>query len=149
MSIIIATLEENNCVNLFADRRMVRENKEMIVIETGEIQKIFELSDSISCGMTGDADWGISLANELLKYHDKLASELIQIIEDFDRSFNDHSTFILGGKYDNGKLFYYGFKTINKKGKINFTTSALIATSPTEYLNRCKNFYICLQKRHI
>lgn len=147
MSIIIATLEENNCVNILADRRIVLENKEKTYLNIGEIQKIYELSDSISCGITGDAHWGISLAKELIKYQNKPASELIQIIENFDINFNDHSTFILGGKYDNGKLFYYGFTTENKKGGINFATNALIATSPIEYLNNCKEFFLDLKDK--
>ena len=142
MSIVIATLEENNCVSIFADRRIVVENKEKTYMNIGEIQKIDKLSDTILCGITGDAQWGISLAQELKKHQNRPASELIQIIENFDISFNDHSTFILGGKYDDGKLFYYGFTTENKKGGTNFATNALIATSPIEYLNNCGDFFI-------
>jgi len=145
MSIVIATLKENKCLNLFADRRMVTENNLGTYSETTEIKKIFELTDSISCGMTGDAKWGINLAQELFKYQDKTASEFIQIIEHFDKPLNDHSTFILGGKYDDGKLFYYGFTTKNKKGGINFATNALIATSPIEYLNNCSEFFLDLK----
>jgi|GEM_PF-5462352 len=84
MSIVIATLEENNCVNLFADRRIVKENKEMTYIEKGEVTKIFELTDSTSCGMTGDGEWGISLANELIKYQDK-SYPFYQVHIDLDR----------------------------------------------------------------
>lgn len=145
MSIVIATLEENKSVNIFADRRLVTENKGNTYMETAEIQKIYELSDTISCGMTGDAQWGISLAQELIKHHDKPASELIHIIENFDLSFIDHSTFILGGKYDDGKLFYYGFKTENKTGFINFFTNCLMATSPIDYLNNCVEFFLDLK----
>lgn len=145
MSIVIITLENNNCVNIFADRRIVVENKEGTYLNIGEIQKIYELSDTISCGITGDAQWGISLAEELIKYQNKPASVLIQIIENFDISFNDHSTFTLCGKYDDGKLFYYGFTTKNKKGEINFATNALIATSPIEYLNSYGDFFLGLK----
>jgi len=76
----------------------------------GKIEKTFKLSETISCGMTGDAEWGISLKNELQNL-DSTASGLIQIIENFKSSFKKHSTFILAGKYDDGKLFYYGFQT--------------------------------------
>ncbi|MDM1299787.1 hypothetical protein HXZ94_14920 [Empedobacter falsenii] len=145
MSIVIVTLEENNCVNLFADRRLVKENIKSNSFTEDEIQKIFELTDTISCGMTGDAAWGVALANQLINYQDKPASELIQIIENFDVKFNDHSTFILAGKYDDGKLFYYGFKTENRTGVINFLTNELMATSPIEYLNNCVNFYLDLK----
>lgn len=145
MSIVIATLEENNCVNIFADRRIVVENKEGTYLNIGEIQKIYKLSDTILCGITGDAQWGISLAQELIKYQNRPASELIQIIENFDISFNDHSTFTLGGKYDDGKLFYYGFTTKNRKGGINFASNALIATSPIEYLNSYGDFFLDLK----
>lgn len=143
MSIVIATLE-NDCVNIFADRRLVFENVEGTLIETAQIQKIYELSDEMLCGMTGDASWGVALATKLFDYRDKSATELIQIIETFGGSFKEHSTFILGGTYDDGELFFYGFTTENKKGIINFNTDALIATSPIEYLNNCKKYFLDL-----
>lgn len=126
MSIVIATLEENKCLNLFADRRMVTENNLGTYSETTEIKKIFELTETISCGMTGDAEWGVKLAKELIKHQDKLASELILIIKNFEKSYKKHSTFSLVGKYDDGDLFVYGFKTLGEELFLKNETNIMI-----------------------
>lgn len=125
MSIVIATIEDNESINLFADRRIVVENENESICKLGEIQKIFKISDSISCGMTGDAEWGINLAKEIVNI-DKPASDLIQIIRNFDKRPKQHSTFSLVGKYDDGDLFVFGFKTLGEEVFLKNETNIMI-----------------------
>lgn len=141
MSIVIAALEKNVGINILGDRRMVLEDKSSFYNKVVEVQKIFELSDTISCGMTGDAEWGIQLANELFKNHEKLPSELIQIIKTFNNSLKEHSTFILAGKYDDGDLFLFGYKTEGGDVFGKNESMCLIATSPLELNDACLEVY--------
>lgn len=143
MSIVIAVLEENTKISLFADRRIVYEttNEENNFPKSGEIIKVYKLTDTISCGMTGDARWGIQVTQKLLNNNDQLPSELIQIVKEFNIQPAIHSTFILVGQYDDGDLFLYGFKTEGGEEFIKNQSCCMIATSPIEFTQACVDFY--------
>lgn len=144
MSIVIAALKEGESINLFADRRLVVKNDNGSYHEIGEIKKIYELSDTISCGITGDAKWGIDLAQELIKQHDKPASILIQLIKNNKKQFKTHSTFSLVGKYDDGDLFVFGFKTSGGELFFKNETNIMIQGDETD---SCSDFLLDLYNK--
>lgn len=142
MSIVIATLEQNKVINIFGDQRMVEEDISGSNYKIHEIQKVFKLSDTILFGMTGDAEWGHLLANEISKDQDKLPSQLIQTIKKFNITPKEHSTFILGGKYDDGDLFLFGYRTIGDELFYKNESECIIASPTLELSNACADLYL-------
>lgn len=140
MSIVIATLVQNKEINIFADRRMIEEEMFGSHYKIHETQKIYKFSDTILFGMTGDAEWGIQLANTLSIH--ELPSQLIQSIKRFNITPKDDSTFILGGKYDDGDLFLFGYMT--KGGELfrKNESECIIASSNLELSNACADLYL-------
>lgn len=141
MSIVISSLEKNIDVNIFADRKMVVTDLFDNIVHEVTVIKIFQISDDLACGVTGDYHWGIALKNELLKNRHKLPSQLIELIQSFDKEFKVNSTFSLIGIYDDGRLFLYGFNTENGTGEISFENAVLIAVAPIEYNDTCLLLY--------
>ncbi len=141
MSIVIASLEKNVGVRIFADRKLVVSNKAGTIHNTNEIAKVYSISDTISCGITGDAQWGIELAQELLNNASAPPSVLIKIIKKFPKPRNEHSTFTLIGLYDNNLPFIFGYKTLGKSHLLKNRSGTSIATSPSEYNTNCLEYY--------
>lgn len=142
MSIVIAFLEANHRVGIFADRKRVYSYRDGTIHSSDEVFKVYSISDTIACGITGDFKWGIALKDELLNYATDSASELIKRIKNSPKPINVESTFTLIGMYDNKLPFIFGYKTLGESlFKLN-ETECSIATSPEQYLENCSNYFI-------
>lgn len=142
MSIVLAVLEENIGVSIFGDKKMIVKNNSTGHIESVIIQKVFSLSDNICCGITGDAEWGIKLAEDIfLKCDELTVLELIEHIKSSKFTFREQSTFILAGKDENDDLFIFGYKTEGKPFFVKNEGACLIGTSPIELAEECIKLY--------
>jgi hypothetical protein len=141
MSIVIASIERNIGVRIFADRKLVVSDAAGKIYATNEIAKVYSISDTIACGITGDAQWGIELAQGLLNNAKRLPSELIKVIKKFPKPKLEGSTFTLIGIYDNRLPFIFGYMTIGKSQLLKNKAGSSIATSPHEYNNSCCDFF--------
>lgn len=144
MSIVIARLEKNVGVKIFADRKLVVSDTAGIIYATNEIQKVYSLSDRIACGITGDAQWGILLAQRLLDNANLAPSGLIKMIKKFPKP-TEGSTFTLTGLYDDHLPFIFGYMTMAKSRLLKNRSGTSIATSPIEYNQSCLEHYSSLQ----
>jgi hypothetical protein len=148
MSIVIASLEANSGVRIFADRKIVHSDSSGRIYATDEIKKVYLISDSdtIACGFTGDAQWGITLAAKLINSGISRGSELIKLIKRHPKPEHEESTFTLIGLYDNGLPFIFGYKTLGKPSFILNETAYCFATSPEEYLKNCSDYFSSQKK---
>lgn len=126
MSIVISILTQNG-VYIFGDKKITLHLNGFPIQHSFITTKVFQLNDSLLCGITGDASFGNSIVEKLKDNINEKPSAMIDIIKNFNGKLNNHSTFILSGKYDNGSYFHYGYKTEGKKSNLEFKSSCLIA----------------------
>jgi len=140
MSIVISILQQNG-VYLFGDKKITFHLNGFPIQHSLITTKVFQLNDSLLCGITGDANFGNSIVQKLKTMSNEKPSAMIDIIENFNDKFNDHSTFILSGKYDNGLYFHYGYKTDGKKSNLEFKSSCMIALNNDNQDYSISDFY--------
>ena len=141
MSIVVAFLEANCRVGIFADKKVVWSDSKGNIHRTDEIFKVYSISDTIAYGITGDPVWGIALAQELLNSATNRASELIELIKKHPKPKEEGSTFTLIGIYDNKLPFIFAYKTCGSSSISLNETAYSFATSPEQYLENCKEYF--------
>lgn len=143
MSIVIASFDPTGDSVFYADRKWVKIFPNGETHSEGEIEKVFWVTETIACGFTGIAPWGIGLATELVNSVDSSAFDLIEIIKAYPYPDGiTGSTFILMGIYDDDKPFIFARETDGECTFERNRTVDAIATSPDEYNKNCQDFFI-------
>jgi len=142
MSIVIAILEPEKGITLYADRKWVLSGPKGKIYAEGEVEKLHHITPTIACGYTGSKDWCEALTAVLSQSAKHRASELIELIKTYPYNGKvEGSTYILAGIYDNDRPFLFGYKSSGEFTLVQDQEADVFATSPTEYLHNCQEFF--------
>ena len=143
MSIVVAMMFPNGGVVMYADKRSVTRFGDRTVVSNDFI-KIHRISETVVCGITGWAEWGLLLIKRLKAANLNYPSDIIEYVKSFSASSlnaNLSSTVTLGGIYDNGKPFLW---TYRGNGIITFEQEGVrysIATDPEILGEACERYF--------
>jgi hypothetical protein len=139
MSIIATMMFPNVGVIMYGDKRGVTHFHDKTAT-TDRYVKVHRIKKSATCGITGYAEWGMSLIDRLISTNFNSVANMIEFIKSYPYPvFNEafHSTVTLAGIYDDNRPFIFTYKT---SGDITFNQEGInysIATNPLELGDSC------------
>lgn len=116
MSIVFGVLTHDNNLLLAADRRGIRNG-----IVDDNYQKIFKLRENLFFGMTGIAEYGLTIKEQLSEVLEKPLNEILEFANSIYPINNLSSTIMLCGKKPNNIAFIW---SKNTRGEISYVETS-------------------------